>query len=258
MLSDLGPMKQFWLPGGDAGVQKTVGMMEQITAGPKGVGSSLVKSAAMDAVRGTVRDVTEIQGIFQWVKQHIEFRDEAEETLQSPEATLRLGAGDCDDHAMLAAALAGSLGYNWGFKTVAVTRDSPEHYSHVYAVVQDKRSGQWVPMDTTVKNSYAGWEPDDITRSQMYRHKQMGRLGDDSYTDQYTAVPIANPGDTSELTGTQAIAYNLAAPFAQAGALALENAAGVQPSTAALNVSSLLPWLLIGGVVFVIFAASGR
>lgn len=256
-------MQQFWLPGGDSGIEKTVGMMEQITAGPKGIGSSLVKSAAMDAVRGTVRDVTEIQGIFNWVKQNIEFRDENEETLQSPEATLNLGAGDCDDHAMLLAAMAGSLGYNWGFKIVAVTRDSPEHYSHVYAVVQDKRTGQWIPLDTTVKKSFAGWEPTDITRSKMYRHRAMGRLGDDQtsiYTDISSPVPIANPGDTSALTGDAAVAYNLAAPFAEAAASLLAHGQTVQTGNVVTPfgvTTSIWPWLLvIGGGALVLWAVT--
>ena len=241
-------MQQFFLQGGDAGIRQTVGMMESITAGPQGVGSSLVKSAAMDAVNGTIRDITEIQGIFDWVKQNIQFRDEAEETLQSPEATLRLGGGDCDDHAMLEAAIAGSLGYNWGFKTVAVARDNPEHFSHVYAVVQDKRTGNWVPMDSTVKNSYAGWEPDDITRSQMYRHRQMGRIG--RLGDSQGEIAIPDPADTGDLTGTAAVAYNLAAPFAQAGAALLQNSG--QPQ---VNLNAYLPWILILGAVGLVVVA---
>ena len=51
------------------------------------------------------------KSIFRWVKHHIRYiRDPVGlETVQAPEVTLRLKAGDCDDHTALVAALAMSL-----------------------------------------------------------------------------------------------------------------------------------------------------
>jgi transglutaminase-like putative cysteine protease len=141
--------------------------MEALMRGSTGVMSFVVRKAALDAVQGVERGQPEIDSVFNWVKDHIEFRGESGEYLQSPEATIRLGAGDCDDQSTLVATLLRSLGYQVDFRTVAM-RGSEEEYSHVYAVVQDKGTGQWIPVDTTVERAYPGWEPDQIAREQTY------------------------------------------------------------------------------------------
>jgi transglutaminase-like putative cysteine protease len=152
---------------GDAGIAQTIQHMQAFVVGYKGVRSFVVRQAALEAVQGVERGQPEIDSVFNWVKDNIEFRGEAGETIQSPEATINLGAGDCDDHATLLAALLRSLGYQTDFRTVAMN-DSPDEYSHVYAVVQDKQTGQWIPLDTTVERAYPGWEPDQIAREQTY------------------------------------------------------------------------------------------
>ena len=152
---------------GDAGIAQTIQHMQAFVVGDKGVRSFVVRQAALEAVQGVERGQPEIDSVFNWVKDNIEFRGEAGETIQSPEATIILGAGDCDDHATLLAALLRSLGYQTDFRTVAMN-DSPDGYSHVYAVVQDKQTGQWIPLDTTVERAYPGWEPDQIAREQTY------------------------------------------------------------------------------------------
>jgi hypothetical protein len=161
-------MKAYNLAKGDAGVIATIRMMENLTAGPEGVGSPVVHFAVRQAVRGTVRDdASEIEAWFAWVKHHIQFRGEAEETLQSPEVTVKLRAGDCDDMAMLLAAGLKSLGYETAFKVIA-TPESEGEYAHVYAVVEDKKTKKWVPLDPTVQESYPGWEAPDSTRAQTF------------------------------------------------------------------------------------------
>lgn len=249
-----GPMETFFIPDGDAGVTRTIQKMIELVQGPKGIGSAFVRAAAIDAARGSVRNVSEIDRIFQWVKNNIEFRGEAEETLQSPEATLRLGAGDCDDHAMLLNALLGSLGYEWDFKTVGVARDSPGTYTHVYAMVQDKISGKWIPLDTTVSRSFAGWEPADITRETMYRaQNRFGRLGQDETASlisqtlqEAPALIAAGAGGAASVTtaaGTTSIG-----PSNPSIAGALSSA----------STSNVFFWLLIvGGAIAVIAAVSG-
>jgi|SRR5579862_44171 len=160
-------MRAYQLPPGDAGVVKTINKMESLVSGPEGVGSPLLHQIVRDAIRGSVRDYTEIDYWFHWVKEHIQFRGEAEETLQSPEVTLKLRAGDCDDMSMLIAAGLRSLGYETAFKTVA-TPDSMGEYAHVYALALDKKTHKWIALDPTVDESYPGWEPDDTTREQTF------------------------------------------------------------------------------------------
>jgi transglutaminase-like putative cysteine protease len=162
-------MRSEWIPPGDEGVAATIAKMKNLVFGNQGVRSYRVREFTLDAVRGVERGLSEIDAVFYAVKNHIEFRGEHEETLQSPEATVNLGAGDCDDQSMLAAAMLNSLGYETRFKTVAL-RDSPDELSHVYLQVRHKQSGQWISLDPTVESSYPEWEPgqDEVSRAEVY------------------------------------------------------------------------------------------
>ena len=177
------------IPDGDAGIARTIQLMTSLAHGKYGDRSWRVRLAALDAVRGTERGMDEIAAILDWVKTHIEFRGENGETLQSPEATLQAGAGDCDCQSTLAAAMLGWLGYRTRFKTVALI-DAPQELSHVYVEVKDKRTGQWVPLDPTVARSYPGWEPDDVARSISY-------------------APTPGPGGLGQLVAVGAAAFVL-------------------------------------------------
>lgn len=69
-------------------------------------------------------------------------------------------AGDCDDHAGLIVALAGSLGFKVGLR---VWGPKPDNYVHVYAVagVPKRDPHEVLGLDTTVPDSSVGWEPPD-------------------------------------------------------------------------------------------------
>src|SRR5271170_1270856 len=82
------------LPPGDAGIKKTIAKMQQLLMGPEGQSSPSVRGVTLEVVRGSVRNLNEIDFIFDWVKQHIDFRGECDETLQSPKVTLDYAAGD--------------------------------------------------------------------------------------------------------------------------------------------------------------------
>jgi transglutaminase-like putative cysteine protease len=155
------------IPDGDAGIARTVQIMTSLSHGKYGDRSWRVRLAALEAVRGTERGMDEISAVLDWIKRNIEFRGENGETLQSPEATLQAGAGDCDCQSTLAAGMLGWLGYQTRFKTISLM-DEPETLSHVYVEVRDKRTGQWVPLDSTVARSWPGWEPENIARSVEY------------------------------------------------------------------------------------------
>ncbi len=258
------------LPPGDAGVYKTIAKMNQLLMGPEGQSSPSVRGVTLEVVRGSVRNLNEIDFIFDWVKNHIDFRGETDETLQSPKVTLDYAAGDCDDISLLLAAMLGSIGYDVRFATVAVAHDDPLQFSHVYAEVKDKQTGRWVPLDTTVGESYPGWQPDDITRKAMYATKPLGAFrrrglfrGLGQTEDQEGEIAIANPADTQALTGSSAIAYNLAAPLVQAGAALLQAPATqaqaqILAQQQAASASSMTWILILGGVALVaVFAMSG-
>ena len=154
------------LPAGDAGTIKTIRMMERLAMGREGARSPNIRALALHIVSHIAnRDYpAQIRAMFDWVKQFIAFRGEHAETLQSPEVTVKLAAGDCDCQATLLAALLGSIGFRTRFVTVAGDPEEPNEFSHVYLEVRDRTSGQWIPLDTTDAASDAGWAPTKITR----------------------------------------------------------------------------------------------
>lgn len=84
----------------------------------------------------------------------------------SPSRTLRqladgINGGDCDDASALVAALLGSLGFTVGLRAWGKTQGE---YTHVYAVVgypklDWKDEDDLYGLDTTVEESFPGWEP---------------------------------------------------------------------------------------------------
>ncbi len=63
--------------------------------------------------------------------------------------------GDCDEHVVLINSLFRAIGLPSVLVTIS-TPKAPEVYTHVYSMV--KVGNTWYSVDTTVKNSYFGWE----------------------------------------------------------------------------------------------------
>lgn len=80
-------------------------------------------------VRDQIRYVWDIQGV---------------ETLHPAEWVLKVGQGDCDDKAILLAALLLSIGHFPRFAAVAF---EPDQFSHVW--VQDYLNNAWVDLEPT-------------------------------------------------------------------------------------------------------------
>jgi len=91
-------------------------------------------SALHAFVRDNIRYVNDIRGV---------------ETLQAPERTLELRAGDCDDKSILLASLLEALGYKTRFHAVGFR---PGVLSHVFPEVWHGKA--WLPLETT-----ENWEP---------------------------------------------------------------------------------------------------
>ncbi len=92
-------------------------------------------------VRDRIRYVRDVRGV---------------ETLQTPEITLQLKAGDCDDKSVLLAAMLESIGHPTRFCAVGFR---PDHFSHV--LVETKIRDKWLPLETT-EPVEAGWEPRNV------------------------------------------------------------------------------------------------
>lgn len=110
----------------------------------------------------------ELEAIYFWVREHIRFVRDVRgiETLQTPAATLRLGAGDCDDHVILLQALLEAVGFVTRSHAVGF---APDHYSHVLAEV--KFGKRWVPLETTHEPAFIGWFPPN-TQTHMVQDLQ--------------------------------------------------------------------------------------
>lgn len=101
----------------------------------------------------------EISTIYEWVRENIRFIKDpvGVETVASPVRTLDLGAGDCDDQAVLLASLLINAGHPVRFVAVGF---QPGIFSHVFT--ETRIGGHWVPLETTVPMAYIGWKPPNI------------------------------------------------------------------------------------------------
>jgi len=120
------------------------------------------------------------EALYRWMTRNINYvRDPWNiERIQSPDVTLRQKAGDCDDHAILSAALLQSLGIQTGFRIVSRTGRT---YDHIYTVFRSSEG--WKSFDTTVAK-YPGFAFDEtlIKKSKHLPNRMPGGLGIDPIT----------------------------------------------------------------------------
>jgi hypothetical protein len=232
---------------GDRGIAQTIRYMYGAVMGNEGVASAEIRRQALTIVQGVAsRDQQgEIAAVLQWVKSNIAFRGEWAETVQTPLVTLQLRAGDCDDQSTLMAALLGSLGYKTRFKTVAADPRAPYAFSHVYIEIFQRKTGQWIALDSTVPQSFPGWQP-----PQIFRQKAWRTMGDPG--------TVATPGasaSTGAVNKTQAI-LQLLSPLSQGVADRIRYG-GNPPKTANLNFGLNTTSLTAGGISPTVMIAGG-
>jgi transglutaminase-like putative cysteine protease len=148
------------LPDGAQGTRKTLQLMSALVRQYKKPGT-LTWQSAHDLVREVPPKnwPAEVQALHEYVRDHIRYTRDTHgvETVQTPDATLDIGMGDCDDKATLLAAQLGAIGHPSRF--VAIGRQ-PGKYSHVF--VQTLLGTQWVSLDPTM-NVPAGWTPKNVS-----------------------------------------------------------------------------------------------
>lgn len=98
----------------------------------------------------------EIHSIFSFVRDHVRYINDVNgvETVTSPDKTLALRAGDCDDKSVLLATLLESIGYITRF--IVTGYSEPGVYEHVYVSVM-LPDGSFLPLDSTEPHA-PGWE----------------------------------------------------------------------------------------------------
>lgn len=153
------------IPNGNAGIRATLKIM-----------SSLVKeSKSAMPIRELALSLTsdlrqkdyagELKRIHRFVRDNIRYIKDIHgvETIQTPEQTLRLGAGDCDDKSTLVASLLESIGHPTRFLAVGFGGDKVSH-----VLVQTKIGNKWICVECT-EPVEIGWYPPGI-KARMIQH----------------------------------------------------------------------------------------
>ncbi len=155
--------------------------MSRVALGRFGAHSAKIRNLALDIVNDAhvpEKDKRgELDAIHAWVQNHLRYVNDPVwmEFITQPE-TLAFDRtdGDCDDHAVLEAALLGAIGFQTRFVTVA---PKPGPFSHVYLqalVMSSDGTGQglirreWVNLDPIVKQEPAGWAVPNPYRIKIY------------------------------------------------------------------------------------------
>jgi len=157
------------IPDGPEGIRQTLEMMRRAALAAR------VNPAIRElAVRLTndLRDEdfrSEIERLFLFVRDQIRYVQDINdvETVQTPDYTLALGAGDCDDKATLLAALLESIGHPARFAALGF---APDQFEHV--LVETRLGRGWLSLETTPVNGQPaalGWYPPGVV-SKMLRH----------------------------------------------------------------------------------------
>ncbi len=145
-----------YLSDGLRGVQETVTAMREAVKASRTDLS--IRQAAISVIwlQPAHTPFAEACALFEWVRDHVRYvRDIVDvETLTSPGKMLEQLAGDCDDQAVLLAALFESVGYPTRF--VVTAYNIPGRYEHVY--LQVCVDGQWIDCDPTEREAF-GWAP---------------------------------------------------------------------------------------------------
>src|SRR5574340_1000732 len=153
------------IPSGEDGTRATLKLMSGLvkagkTALPiRQLALSLVHRNGQKDWYGEVRD------LHQFVRDHIRYVKDIRgvETLQTPEKTLEIGQGDCDDKSTLVAALLESIGHPTRFVAVGFNGQ----FAHV--LVETKIGNKWVAVETT-EPVELGWFPKNVTLTMRWHN----------------------------------------------------------------------------------------
>lgn len=153
------------IPEGIPGISATLKVMGGLVKQYKK--SMAVRNMALSLTQSCLQKdwACEVRSLHQYVRDNIRYVNDITdvETVQTPDKTLELGAGDCDDKSVLLCALLESIGHPTRFVAIGF---EPGIYSHVYCAT--KVGAQWVPLETT-EYVEAGWEPpSDAVIERMY------------------------------------------------------------------------------------------
>lgn len=154
------------VPEGERGTDATVSKIIDIVNGS--LRQPTIRLIALELLkRAGVSDrdyLGQAKAVWRWIVDNVRFiRDTVGvEVVQSPEVTLKLRAGDCDDHVTLLGALLKAIGIPVRFRVIGSTRDQ---FKHIYP--EAWIGGRWLPVDTTMQKPF-GYKPPSLGAEKVY------------------------------------------------------------------------------------------
>lgn len=151
------------LPSGKAAVAKTLAIMARLAREAVRDPRQYARMKALEIYRQnnlpTRAFNPEARALQTWVQNCIRYvRDPVDvELVQTPEVTLKLATGDCDDQSTLLAAMLAATGHPAQFVAVGMNN---EPLSHV--LVETKIGDKWIAAETILKKPF-GWFPPNVT-----------------------------------------------------------------------------------------------
>lgn len=147
------------IPNGTGGAIATMRTMRNLVRDAIRDPKQQIRESALTILRGVKSFTDEARAIQAWVQKNIEYRRDPTdlELVQTPQVTLQLRAGDCDDQSVLTAALLQSTGHPSQFIAIGLN-GSP--LSHV--LVQTLIGQKWVSVETILPRPF-GWMPKGVT-----------------------------------------------------------------------------------------------
>jgi len=147
------------IPNGTAGSLATLNMMRSLVNAAVRDPAQQIRETALSILRGVNSFSAQAAALQAWVQNNIEYRRDPvdAELLQTPQVTLQLRAGDCDDQSVLIAALLQATGHPAQFIAVGMN-GAP--LSHV--LTQTLIGTSWVSVETIEKRPL-GWTPPGVT-----------------------------------------------------------------------------------------------
>ena len=149
------------IPSGASGIHATLRLMRDIVRQYKT--NLSIRHFAMQLVANVPdKDFEgEVYAVFSWVRDNIRYTRDVNgvETLQTPDKTIQLGQGDCDDQAVLVSSLLESIGFQTRFTAIGF---QPGIYQHVFCEVM-MLDHSWIPLETTEGSDVGlAWRPANV------------------------------------------------------------------------------------------------
>jgi len=152
------------IPDGVAGTKATLALMVNLAQQSRY--DFAVRNQALKLVQTlpSKNYMAEVEAIHKYVRDDIRYVKDIDgiETVASPRETMLSGQGDCDDKALLAAALLMGLGHQVRFVAVG---DAPGDFSHV--LIETMVGRRWWPVETTEPVD-VGWYPTSLPYRLVY------------------------------------------------------------------------------------------